>query len=125
MKGTTKESIKHITKEDGTIAETEKDIANEIAKSLSEKSSTKNYTEKFTKVKTSEEKEKLDFSSTHSENYNQPFKISEIETCISELSETAAGPDKISNITLSNLPPESISLLLEIFNNIWENKEFP
>ena len=125
LKGTNKDTIKHITKEDGTIAETEQDIANEIAKSLSDKSSTKNYTEKFTKVKTKEENEKLDFSSTNSESYNQPFTITEIKTCLSELSETAAGPDKINNIILSNLPPESISLMLEIFNNLWEKKEFP
>ena len=51
LKGTNKDSIKHITKKDGTIAETEKEIANEIAKSLSEKSSNKNYHDKFKKSK--------------------------------------------------------------------------
>ena len=47
LKGTDKDPIYHITKKDGTTAETEKEIANEIAKTLSEKSSNKNYTEKF------------------------------------------------------------------------------
>ena len=72
-----------------------------------------------------EEKENLDFSTTEEKNYNQPFTISEINTCLSELNETAAGPDKINNIILSNLPTESISLILDIFNNLWKNEKFP
>ena len=38
LKGTNKDSIKHITKEDGNIAETEKEIANKVAKKLTFKS---------------------------------------------------------------------------------------
>ena len=125
LKGIDTNPIKHITKKDGTTAETESEIANEIAKSLSEKSSNKNYTEKFKKIKEEKEKENLDFSTTEEINYNQPFTITEIKTCLSELNETATGPDKINNIILSNLPSESISLILEIFNNLWKNEKFP
>ena len=125
LKGNNKESIKHITKENGTIAETEKEIANEIAKTLSDKSSNRNYNDKFATIKNNEEKQKIDFSSTNEESYNQIFTINEIKTCLSELKNTAAGPDKINNIILSNLPIESISLLLEIFNKLWKEKKFP
>ena len=85
LKGNNKESIKHITKENGTIAETEKEIANEIAKTLSDKSSNRNYNDKFATIKNNEEKQKIDFSSTNEESYNQIFTINEIKTCLSEL----------------------------------------
>ena len=125
LKGTNKETIKHITKEDGTMAETESDIANEIANSLSNNSSSKHYNNKFQKTKSNEEKKKIDFSSSNLENYNKSFTLSEIKACLSDLSQTAAGPDDINNIVLSNLPSESVTLLLDIFNNIWTNKQFP
>ena len=67
----------------------------------------------------------MDFSSNNLENYNKLFTSSEIKSCLSDLSQTAAGPDEINNIVLSNLPSESVTLLLDIFNNIWTNKQFP
>ena len=125
LKGTHKESVKHITKEDGTFAETKSAIANEIAASLSKNSSSDNYSQTFQQNKKKEEKNKLQFSSNNLETYNEKFNISEIKSCLSELSLTAAGPDKIHNNLLIHLPQESIDLLLEIFNSIWENHLFP
>ena len=50
MKGTYKESIKHIKKSDGNFAETPKDVANEIGNSFSKNSSPSNYTKTFQKT---------------------------------------------------------------------------
>ena len=125
LKGTNKESVKHILCEDGTYAETESAIANEIAASLSKNSSSDNYNQTFKQNKIKEEKSKLQFDTNISEKYNEKFTASEIQSCLSELSLTAAGPDKIHNHLLIRLPAESIKLLLDIFNNIWENQLFP
>ena len=125
LNGTNKESVKHIQKEDGTIAETEKEIANEIAQTLSKNSSLENHNKNFLKNKNDQEKQPLDFSSNNLELYNQPFTISDLTSTLSELKQTAAGPDNISNMILSHLPPETIQLLLHIINKNWENKTFP
>ena len=125
LKGTHKDSINHIVKEDGSVAETEKEVANEIADSLSKNCSSENYNENFKKFKSTKEKEKLDFSTKLNEIYNSKFTLSELKSCIADLSHTAPGPDKIHNTILAHLPEESILLLLDIFNNIWTQKIFP
>ena len=125
LKGTHKDSINHIVKEDGSVAETEKEVANEIADSLSKNCSSENYNENFKKFKSTKEKEKLDFSTKLNEIYNSKFTLSELKSCIADLSHTAPGPDKIHNTILAHLPEESILLLLDIFNNIWTQKMFP
>ena len=62
LKGISKDSVNHIVKEDGSVAESEEEVANEIADSLSKNCSSQNYNEKFKKFKSTKEKEKLDFS---------------------------------------------------------------
>ena len=125
LKGTHKETFKHILREDGSFAETKTDIANEIATTLSKNSSSENYNKIFKQNKKRDEKIELQFSSNNSELYNKKFTTAEIKTCLSELSLTAAGPDKIHNNILTHLPQESIDHLKDIFNNIWEKQLFP
>ena len=125
LKGTYKETAKHITKEDGSTAETETEVANEIAKTIEKNSSSENYNNTFNKVKTKAEKEKTNFSTNINETYNKKFTKTEITTILPKLSQTASGPDRIHNNILTHLPEETITLLLEIFNTIWEEKYFP
>ena len=125
LKGTFKEPIKHVKKSNGSMAKTEKDIANTIGKSFSQNSSSSNYNDHFKRFKYQTEKSKINFSSSSQQDYNQNFTINEIKSCISELKNTAAGPDEIHNIIIQHLPEETIKLLLEIFNNIWQTHSFP
>ena len=56
LKGTFKEPIRHVNKNDGSKAETEKDISNTIGKSFSQNSSSSNYDISFQKSKDKTEK---------------------------------------------------------------------
>ena len=99
LKGTQKDPFQQIKKLDGSFAESEGDVAEEIAKSLSQNSSSSNYNSTFSKFKQHSEKQNIDFTSSDQENYNEPFTINELENSISDLSFTAPGPDGILNET--------------------------
>ena len=79
MKGTQKDPFHLIKKLDGSFAESEDDLAEELAKSLSQNSGSSNYNYTFTKFKKNSEKQYIDFTSTDQENYNKPFTINELE----------------------------------------------
>ena len=125
LKGTHTDSIKHVRKPDGSMAETEQDIANCIASTLSQNSSSQNYNTEFTKHKETSEKTPLNFTSLNTENYNCPFTLHELVTAISDLSNTAPGPDNIHNEILKHLPNQTLLLLLDIYNHYWETHTFP
>ena len=125
LKGTYKETAQHITREDGTTAETETEVANEIAETIAKNSSSQNYNKTFTTIKNNQEKKKTDFTTNDKETYNNKFTKTEIICTINKLSQTTSGPDRIHNNILTHLPEETITLLLEIFNTIWEEKYFP
>ena len=125
MKGTFKEPIKHIKNPDGSFSESPKEVADEIGKTFSKNSNSSNYSKTFQKNKIDEERKILDFSSKFKEIYNKDFTMKELKACIAELSQTTPGPDEIHNTLLQHLPQESVSLLLDIFNDIWREKKFP
>ena len=125
LKGTHKETIQHTVNSDGTTAETERDVANSIATCLSKNSSSKNYNNTFQKIKTQAEKKHLNFTSDNTENYNSKFTLEDLKTNISELNDTAPGPDKIHNKILQQLPDETLKLLTKILNNTWDAQDFP
>ena len=73
----------------------------------------------------SQERSPPDFGSLNTETYNSPFTIEELNTAISDLNNTAPGPDAIHNIILKHLPTETHLLLLDIFNHYWQTHTFP
>ena len=119
------DAIQHIHLPDGSVAESEVDVANSIAKTLAENSSSKHYNDTFVKHKRKAEKERLNFSSSSDDDYNISFSLEELKLGISQLSDTAPGPDKIHNKIISHLPEESLLLLLKFFNDFWQNSSFP
>ena len=125
LKGTNKDTIQQIQKLDGSFAETERDVAEEIGKSFAKNSSSENYSRPFQRLKQNSERNDINFNSQNSENYNDSFTYLEIENAIRDLSLTAPGPDGILNEILSHLPTVSIELLLKIFNNLWQTGSFP
>ncbi len=117
-------SINHLNKA-GHQVSSKADIANTLADTFSKNSSSNNYSEEFLKVKSEQEKTKLNFSSDNSEHYNAPFSMRELISALEKAHDTSAGPDDIHYQLLKHLPEHSLANLLEIFNTIWEQGVFP
>ena len=73
-KATSKEEIAN------TLGETE--IANTLGETFLDNSSSRNYSEKFQNIKKQEEKIKLNFTSSNTEEYNSLFNITELKDAI-------------------------------------------
>lgn len=68
-------------------------------------------------------RDKLFISKLNDEKYNKPFSIKELEDALKTCnSGSSAGPDRITNQQLKNLPSESKLTLLNIFNKSWSNR---
>ena len=125
IKGKSKGSnVKHL-KKNGNLITSKKDIANTLADTFSKNSSPDNCTDEFLRVKQQQEKQKLNFKSNNFEDYNKPFSNHELFDSLSSAHDTAAGPDDIHYQLLKHLPESSLTVLLAIFNTIWENGTFP
>ena len=88
-------------------------------------SSSRNYSEKFQNIKKQEEKIKLNFTSSNTEEYNSLFNITELKDAIAVSKDTATGPDDIHYQMLKHLPETALGTLLHIFNGIWTTGVFP
>lgn len=49
----------------------------------------------------------------------------ELESVIKNLKETSPGPDEIHYAMIKNLPRDTLRWLLEFYNHIWHQGEFP
>ena len=116
--------IHHLFTGNNKITET-KDIANTIAKTIAENSSSKHYNQEFQTLKTIQEKYKINFDSNNLEPYNEIFSLGELEDALEKSHNSAVGPDEIHYNFIKQLPPESLHLLLKMYNKIWTNREFP
>lgn len=56
---------------------------------------------------------------------NQPFTIQEMNSALSSMKNSAAGPDNIPMIFLKQLHPDSLARILELYNQIWATHHFP
>ena len=101
------------------------DIAETLGETFLNNSSSRNYSEKFQKVKNEQEKIKLNFKSTNTEEYNNLFNFDELLEAINQSHDSATGPDEIHYQMLKHLPESSLQALLSIFNNIWTSGVFP
>lgn len=55
-----------------------------------------------------------------------PFTLRELQTALSALRpRCAAGPDRITNLMLRNLPTERLGGLLDLFNEVWATGDIP
>ena len=66
----------------------------------------------------------MKFTSDNSEEYNQLFSLLELEQAPQKYNNSAVGPDDIHYKLLTNLPESSLTLLLTVFNSIWESGFF-
>ena len=101
------------------------DIANVLAEQLAYNSSSHQCSNSFLKRKQEFEKKKINFSSSNDEYYNKDFTFDELKSSLSRAHDTAEGPDKVHYQLLKHLPQESMHLLLNIYNYIWQSWNFP
>ncbi len=125
IKGKNSNDIKsHLTSQGNLITE-QKDIANCLGERFSKISSNENYSNEFKKQKCLKERQPLSFTSDNVESYNALFTLRELRTALSKSNQSSPGPDKIHYQFLTNLPDSCLTLLLDIFNNIWITGKIP
>ena len=110
--------LKHLIKNNIQIIDI-KDIADTLAETFSINSSSKNSKTEFHKYKTTKEKQKLNFQSDHTKNYNKSFTLSELQEAIQKPLNITVGPDDVHYEFLRHLPPKSLNYPLSAFNEIW------
>ena len=72
----------------------------------------------FRKIKTEQEKVKLNFKSLNNEIYNKDFNLDEYVEAIQLSHYSATGPDEIHYQLLKHLPDNSLQTFLNVFNYI-------
>ena len=118
-------SFTHLNAKRGTKATSKEEIANTLGETFLDNSSSQNYSEKFQNIKKQEEKIKLNFTSSNTEEYNSLFNITELKDAIAVSKDTATGPDDIHYQMFKHLPETALDTLLHIFNGIWTTGVFP
>ena len=118
-------SVNHLKKSNSETATDKKDIANCLAETISKNSSSSHYSKTFQSMKKQQERQKLNFASGNSEQYNKLFSLSELNDSLNKSHDTAVGPDEIHYQILKHLPRESLEVLLSLFNRIWETGVLP
>ena len=72
-------SFTHLNTKRGTKATSKEEITNTLVELFFDNSSSRNYSEKFQNIKKQEEKIKLNFTSSNTEEYNSLFNITELK----------------------------------------------
>ena len=75
-------SFTHLNTKRGTKATSKEEIANTLGETFLDNSSSRNYSEKFQNIKKQEEKIKLNFTSSNTEEFNSLFHITELKDAI-------------------------------------------
>ena len=117
-------SVNHL-KVNGNLITDKKEVAEVLAKNLSKNSSTDNYSDEFQRIKTLKEKRRLDFSSKNEEEYNLPFSVTELRQSLQRANDSATGLDQVHYQLLTHLPNSALSVLLKVYNHVWESGCFP
>ena len=70
-------------------------------------------------------KRHLDFSSKNEEEYNLPFSVAELKQLLQRANDSATGLDQVHYQLLTQLPNSALSVLLKVYNHVWESGCFP
>ena len=117
-------SIGHLLVDDHLITD-KQSVANSLARCLAETSSSSRYSSQFQKFKRTTESKPLKFQSNNTENYNLPFSMWELKQALQKSNNSAAGPDEVHYNLLTHLPESVLSVVLKVYNSIWESETFP
>ena len=85
-------------------ATSKKDIADTLGSTFMKISSNRNYCEKFQTYMYDQQKFNLNFKSSNTEEYNNPFNLVELKEAINKSHDTATGPDEVHYQMLKHLP---------------------
>ncbi|KAJ8050202.1 RNA-directed DNA polymerase from mobile element jockey [Holothuria leucospilota] len=88
-------SVLHITKPDGSKCTETADIANLLADEFESNSSSNHYTQAFQAFQYTVEKQKVNFTSDNSENYNSLLTSRKLRIALERSNDTATGPDEV------------------------------
>jgi ribonuclease HI len=111
--------------QDGNIIRDRECVANELATAFSSVAGDENHTQEFLTHKRNVESNALNFITRRQLDYNEEFTMKELTSCLRLTSETSPGIDRITYDMIKNLHPTMIKLLLDIYNYIFCQKEFP
>ena len=100
-------------------------MADTLGSTFMKNSPNRNYCEKFQTYMYDQQKFNLNFKSSNTEEYNNPFNLVELKEAMNKSHDTATGPDEVHYQMLEHLLPKSFQALLDIFNDIWETGKFP
>lgn len=100
-------------------------IAEHLADHFAQSSSSDNYSEQFKCRKTTIESTSPSFATDNNLEYNSDFSYEELEWALHKVHGTSAGPDDVGYPLLKNLPLIGKSILLDLFNKIWNNGIIP
>ncbi|KAJ8018507.1 hypothetical protein HOLleu_43470 [Holothuria leucospilota] len=95
--------VLHLTKPDGHKCTERADIANLLADEFECNSSSNHYSQTFQVFKRTAEKQKVNFNSDNSEDYNNLFTIKELRIALERSNDTATGPDEVHYQFLKHL----------------------
>ena len=70
------------------------------------------------------EKRRLDFSSKNEEEYNFPFLVTELRQSLQKANDSATGLDQVHHQLLTHLSNSALSVLLKVYNQVWESVFF-
>lgn len=112
-----------LIQEDRTVT-SDNEIAEILAKHFQETSSSENYNLEFSRVRDNSETP-LDFSEETPSEYNRPFTITEFKAALNQSKNTAPGNDNIPYEFIRRLPLNAQNAVLELYNRIWLEGEYP
>lgn len=113
--------------ESGSIIYTDpEDIANCLANHFSSTSSTSNYTTNFQEYKRQIEMNPIiDENINTNEEYNLLFTLNEFDFALQSCRSLCTGIDGVSYKMIEQLPENMKLIILEHYNNMWQQNEFP
>ena len=99
-------------------------ICNLLGDNFEKISSNNNLDEHFRKLKTTTEKNPLNFETVEDIYYNKKFSMVELEYALSTCDNSAPGKDNVCFEMIKNLAPLAKSYLLQFYNHLWNGMEW-
>ena len=101
------------------------DVADALAEKFAAVSDGSSYSHEFMSHKTRMERETLEFATDRDLPYNKPITMEEFTTCLAQTQESAPGIDKITYSMIKHSHPSLVSLILLLYNRIFDNGYYP
>lgn len=120
----TQRTIISLKTEDRIVSSSE-DIVETLSKQFQEASSDSKYDDEFLRFKTEMEATNMENPENPQDPVNNSITKNELEDALDTCKKTAPGPDRIPYVFLQHLPETAKSYLLNMYNQVWMNNQFP